>query len=185
MPSPPGVFPASSESPAESFIINQRPSSEARALAEAPKKTGKGGARRAKRKYRESLILLLIAPLSIPESQTKTKDHNSNRRKQQHEHRPVQRLLAFLRRAPGVSIAHRAALPKAGHGANAEHRQQCKSSSFATKKRHRDSQFYFTPSRRIRSASGKKKKYMITKQPLTAITSNQRMIAFSNFRCMK
>jgi hypothetical protein len=45
--------------------------------------------------------------------------------------------------------------------------------------------FYFTPNCKIRPASGKKKKYMITKQPVTAITSIHRMIAFSNFKCMK
>lgn len=44
---------------------------------------------------------------------------------------------------------------------------------------------YRTPRRKMRPASGKKKKYMITKQPVTEITSNQRISAVSNFKCMK
>src|SRR5271169_6525366 len=36
-----------------------------------------------------------------------------------------------------------------------------------------------------RSASGKKKKYMMTKHAVTEITSSQRIKAFSNFRCIK
>src|SRR5579872_2353898 len=35
------------------------------------------------------------------------------------------------------------------------------------------------------SASGKKKKYMMMKHAVTEITSIHRMIAFSNFKCMK
>ena len=44
---------------------------------------------------------------------------------------------------------------------------------------------YCTPSRKIRPASGKKKKYMIMKHAVTESTSIHRMSARSNFRCMK
>lgn len=44
---------------------------------------------------------------------------------------------------------------------------------------------YWTPSRKIRPASGKKKKYMMMKHAVTDNTSIQRMRARSNFKCMK
>ena len=46
------------------------------------REVGKDSARRGEGKYRESLIRILIAPLSIPESQTKPEHHNSNWRQQ-------------------------------------------------------------------------------------------------------
>jgi len=44
---------------------------------------------------------------------------------------------------------------------------------------------YCTPSRKIRPASGKKKKYIMMKHAVTDNTSIHRMIARSNFKCMK
>jgi hypothetical protein len=44
---------------------------------------------------------------------------------------------------------------------------------------------YCTPSRKIRPASGKKKKYMVSDHAVTESTSIQRMSARSNFKCMK
>jgi hypothetical protein len=44
---------------------------------------------------------------------------------------------------------------------------------------------YCTPSRKIRPASGKKKKYIMMKHAVTENTSIQRMSARSNFKCMK
>jgi hypothetical protein len=55
-----------------------------------------------------------IPPPSIPESQSHPDQHKSHRRYQQHQHRPVQRLLSILRSGSGASVAHRATLPQRG-----------------------------------------------------------------------
>ena len=83
-----------------------------------------------------SLILIQIPPPSIPESQRNANHHNPNRRKQQHQHRPIERPLALRRRALGIRVAHSAPLPKAGHSANTKHRQQRKGTNFVARKLH-------------------------------------------------
>jgi len=132
----------------------------------------------------ENLIRILIAPLSIPESQHSANHHNAHRGQQQHQHRAIQRLLTLLRSGPRIRIAHRATLPK---------RRRCPESTGQQKNCENITQkchdFCPIPTPLgggfTRSASGKKKKYIITKHPVTEITSIQRMIAFSNFKCMK
>jgi hypothetical protein len=130
------------------------------------------------------LIRILIAPLPIPNREHSAENHYSNRRQQQHQHGLIQRLLALLRRGLGIRIAHRAALTESRRCP--ERTRQQKDCERITQKCH-DCCPIPTPfgGGWTRSASGKKKKYIITKHAVTAITSIQRMIAFSNFRCMK
>jgi hypothetical protein len=82
------------------------------------------------------LIRILIPPLSVPESPPKPKHHNSYRRKQQHQNRPIEGLLAFFGRAFRSRIAHRAALAEAGHRANKKYSQQRQGPSFSAKNLH-------------------------------------------------
>jgi hypothetical protein len=138
----------------------------------------------ARRDRSTCLIRILVAPFPIPNGENSAKNHDSDRRQQQHQYGPVQRLLAFLGCGLGIGITHRAALTESRRCP--ERTGQQKDCERITQKCH-DCCPIPTPfgGGWTRSASGKKKQYIITKHAVTAITSIHRMIAFSNFRCMK
>jgi hypothetical protein len=138
----------------------------------------------------EPLIRFAVAALAVSQSKPKPKHHNSNRRNQQHQDRPIQSALPFFRRTLRNRIAHGAALRPGGHCRKAHQQQQHQKPRFHCHELHTElPDPYCTPNPfgggRMRPASGKKKQYIITKQAVTEITSIHRMIAFSNFRCMK
>jgi hypothetical protein len=87
--------------------------------------------------YIQSLILLPVPLPSIPESQSNPNQHKSHRRNQQHQHRPVQRLLPLFRRAARIRIAHRTTLAECRHCANANHRNHHKNANSVQNKFHR------------------------------------------------
>jgi len=112
----------------------------------------------------------------IANNQSGSQGDRTERRRHHEENRPVNRPLTFLGGGFRVSTAHRASLGK---------RRRCPQSQ----KQHGHGNFlvrhHFTPIVITRSASGKKKKYMMMKHETTDKVIIQRISAFSNFRCMK
>ena len=111
---------------------------------------------------------------SEQKSQTNPNAHESEGREKQHEHAATDSALAILGGPRRVGVAHRAALRECGDAPQSKYGDENEEPSV-----------HFTPKWIMRSASGKKKKYMMTKHADTEITSSQRMSARSNFRCMK
>jgi hypothetical protein len=96
------------------------------------------------------------------------------------------KMARFSARCASLGVAFAFALHIAQPWANAGAVQRATSNTKKAKRNFpKGLMSYCTPSRKIRPASGKKKKYMMMKHAVTENTSIHRMSARSNFRCMK
>ena len=140
----------------------------------------------SRRSHSLAAFVLLIAFFSIPKRKSNADRHSSKRWDQQNQNGPAQRALPILRRTLRALVAHLAPLREGRRCRERQHKSQHPTGKAPGEVNSVETScHYFTPNCKIRSASGKKKKYMITKQADTEITSSQRISARSNFRCMK
>ena len=138
-----------------------------------------------------------VAPLPIANREPESHYHNAQGRHQHDKNCTIERALSFLRCSPRSGIAHGATLGEGGTNSKCQNRCQQRPAQLR-EEAHRNVEFLYLPIQSssyckptpfgggiTRPASGKKKKYMITKQAVTDSTSIHRINDFSNFKCMK
>lgn len=119
-------------------------------------------------------VPFLVSLAAVPECQPHADAHESKRREQEYKYASADGPLTVLGGARGIGVAHGAALRKRRHRAEGQDAGE-----------HEETKSHFTPSFKMRSASGKKKIHISAKHAQTEMVSSQRIVRISDFRCMK